>query len=62
MAGSIPSADLTPRPGEVESGEHASDLIVLAWRGAWDAGRAATIKSVVSHAGCPVMIVPAKHA
>lgn len=42
--------------------EHASDLIVLAWRGAWDAGRAATIKSVVSHAGCPVMIVPAKHA
>lgn len=39
--------------------DHAIDLIVLAWRGAWDSGRATTIKAVVRRAGCPVMVIRA---
>jgi nucleotide-binding universal stress UspA family protein len=38
-------------------GEHASDLIVLAWRGVWEGEHAATVKSVVHHAACPVMVI-----
>lgn len=37
--------------------DHSSDLIVLAWRGVWERPRALTIKSIVDHAACPVMIV-----
>jgi nucleotide-binding universal stress UspA family protein len=37
--------------------EHASDLIVLAWRGVWEGEHAATVKTVLHHAACPVMIV-----
>ncbi len=37
--------------------EHASDLIVLAWRGDWEEPRAATLKEVIRHASAPVMIV-----
>ena len=40
--------------------EHASDLIVLAWRGAWEGERAATVKAVLGGAPCPVMIVRSK--
>jgi nucleotide-binding universal stress UspA family protein len=53
----------TGTPGEEvlrRAGEHASDLIVLAWRGAWEGERAATVKAVLRGAPCPVMIVRSK--
>ena len=53
----------TGEPGEEvirSAAEHASDLIVLAWRGAWDGERAATVKAVLRGAPCPVMIVRSK--
>jgi nucleotide-binding universal stress UspA family protein len=40
--------------------ENASDLVVLAWRGAWDGERAATVKAVLRGAPCPVMIIRSK--
>jgi nucleotide-binding universal stress UspA family protein len=40
---------------------HDVDMIVLAFRGAFDAARAATIRSVLRQAACPVMIVRAEH-
>jgi nucleotide-binding universal stress UspA family protein len=53
----------TGAPGEEvvrSAAEHASDLIVLAWRGAWQGERAATIKAVLRGARCPVMIIRSK--
>jgi nucleotide-binding universal stress UspA family protein len=37
--------------------EQESDLIVLAWRGAWERERAAALKTVVRAAPCPVMVL-----
>lgn len=37
--------------------EHGSDLIVLAWHGDWEGEHATTVKWVLSHATCPVMII-----
>jgi nucleotide-binding universal stress UspA family protein len=39
--------------------EHASDLVVLAWRGHWEGTRATTAKTIIRHAPCPVMVVRA---
>jgi len=36
--------------------EEPADLIVLAWKGCWDAGRASTLKAVLRDAPCPVMV------
>jgi nucleotide-binding universal stress UspA family protein len=40
--------------------EHATDLIVLAWRGRWEGKVAATVKDVLHRATCPVMVIRAK--
>lgn len=37
--------------------EHGSDVIVLAWRGHFEAERAATLKAVIQAAPCPVFIL-----
>jgi nucleotide-binding universal stress UspA family protein len=37
--------------------EHAIDLIVLAWRGCWEEGRAPVAKEVLRYATCPVMVI-----
>jgi nucleotide-binding universal stress UspA family protein len=53
----------TGAPGEEvlrRAADHASDLIVLAWRGAWKGERAATVKAVLRGAPCPVMIIRSK--
>jgi len=53
----------TGAPGDEvlrRAAEQASDLIVLAWRGAWEGERAATLKAVLRGAPCPVMIVRSK--
>jgi nucleotide-binding universal stress UspA family protein len=36
---------------------HRSDLIVLAWRGEWEGGHAATVKAVLGHAASAVMVI-----
>jgi nucleotide-binding universal stress UspA family protein len=41
------------------AGQHASDLIVLAWGGNWAEGHAATVKSVLHGAVAPVMVIHA---
>ena len=41
------------------SERQATDLIVLAWRGKWEAPYAATLKDIVSEAHCPIMVVRA---
>ena len=41
------------------SERQSSDLIVLAWRGSWEAPRAATLKNIMREAHCPVMVVRA---
>ena len=40
--------------------EHASDLIVLAWRGEWEGAHAATLKTVVHGATAPVLVIRAR--
>jgi len=35
----------------------STDLIVLAWRGIWEAPRAATMKGILREAQCPTMVV-----
>lgn len=37
----------------------STDLIVLVWRGMWEAPRAAILKAIVGGARCPVMVVRA---
>jgi nucleotide-binding universal stress UspA family protein len=37
--------------------EHHSDLIVLAWHGAWEGEHAATLKAVLAGAASPVMVM-----
>jgi nucleotide-binding universal stress UspA family protein len=37
----------------------STDLIVLAWRGKWEAPRAETLKDIVREAHCPIMVVRA---
>ena len=37
--------------------EESADLIVLAWKGDWAPGHAATLKAVVREAPCPTMVV-----
>jgi nucleotide-binding universal stress UspA family protein len=39
------------------SERQCTDLIVLAWRGIWQAPRAAALKDVLRMAQCPVMVV-----
>jgi nucleotide-binding universal stress UspA family protein len=39
--------------------EHEIDLIVLAWSGHWAKSRAATLKTVIREAHCPVLILRA---
>lgn len=39
--------------------EHAADLVVLAWRGRFEAQRAATLKSVIRDAPCPGLVLRA---
>jgi len=41
------------------SEKQSTDLIVLAWRGRWEAPRAATLKNIVRDARCPIMVVRA---
>jgi len=40
--------------------ERGDDLIVLAWRGAWEGEHAATVKTVLQNAPCPVMLFRAQ--
>jgi nucleotide-binding universal stress UspA family protein len=37
--------------------EQASDLVVLAWHGDWEAAHAVTVKTVLRRAACPVMVI-----
>jgi nucleotide-binding universal stress UspA family protein len=39
------------------SERQSTDLIVLAWRGIWEAPRAATLKDILREAHCPIMVV-----
>ena len=39
------------------SQKQSTDLIVLAWRGIWEAPRAATLKDILGEAHCPIMVV-----
>ena len=39
------------------SEKQSTDLIVLAWRGIWEAPRAATLKDILREARCPIMVV-----
>jgi nucleotide-binding universal stress UspA family protein len=41
------------------SKQQSTDLIVLAWRGRWEAPRAATLKNIMREAPCPIMVVRA---
>jgi nucleotide-binding universal stress UspA family protein len=41
------------------SEKQSTDLIVLAWRGRWEAPRAATLKDILREAHCPIMVVRA---
>jgi len=38
------------------AGEESADLIVLAWKGRWEAPHASTLKAVLRGAPCPVMV------
>lgn len=42
--------------------EESADLIVLAWKGRWEAPHASTLRAVLSNATCPVMVTPARAA
>ena len=39
------------------SEEQSTDLIVLAWRGIWEASRATTLKNILREARCPILVV-----
>ncbi len=39
------------------SERQSTDLIVLAWRGIWEAPRAGTLKDILREAHCPVLVV-----
>ncbi len=39
------------------SEQQSTDLIVLAWRGIWQAPRAETLKNILREARCPIMVV-----
>lgn len=39
------------------SEKQSTDLIVLAWRGQWEAPRAATLKNILRDVCCPIMVV-----
>jgi nucleotide-binding universal stress UspA family protein len=39
--------------------KQSMDLIVLAWRGKWEGGRAAALKAVLRGAHCPIMVIRA---
>ena len=39
------------------SERQSTDLIVLAWRGIWEAPRAGTLKDILREAHCPIMVV-----
>ncbi len=39
------------------SEKQSTDLIVLAWRGRWEAPHATTIKGILREAHCPIMVV-----
>jgi nucleotide-binding universal stress UspA family protein len=39
------------------SKKQSTDLIVLAWRGIWEAPRATTLKDILREAHCPIMVV-----
>jgi nucleotide-binding universal stress UspA family protein len=39
------------------SERQSTDLIVLAWRGIWEAPRAAALKNILREAHCPIMVV-----
>ena len=39
------------------SEKQSTDLIVLAWRGIWEAPRAAPLKDILREAHCPIMVV-----
>jgi nucleotide-binding universal stress UspA family protein len=41
------------------SERQATDLIVLAWRGRWEAPHAATMKDILREARCPIMVLRA---
>jgi nucleotide-binding universal stress UspA family protein len=41
------------------SERQSTDLIVLAWRGRWEAPHAATMKDILREARCPIMVVRA---
>jgi nucleotide-binding universal stress UspA family protein len=38
------------------AGEELADLIVLAWKGRWEAPHAATLKALLRDAPCPIMV------
>jgi hypothetical protein len=42
------------------SKKQSTDLIVLAWRGIWEAPRAVTMKDILREAHCPIMVVRAR--
>jgi nucleotide-binding universal stress UspA family protein len=39
------------------SKEQSTDLVVLAWRGEWEAPHAATLKAILREARCPIMVL-----
>lgn len=42
--------------------EQSTDLMVLAWRGVWEAPRAAILKDLLGKACCPIMVLRARSA
>jgi len=48
-------------PGKVivsAARQYGSDLIILAWKQVWDGDHAPTLRAVLRHAPCPVLVVP----
>jgi nucleotide-binding universal stress UspA family protein len=41
------------------AGEESADLIVMAWKGLWQAPHAATLRTLLSEARCPIMVTRA---
>ena len=54
-AGSEVTGVVVERDGETTT--YTADLIVLAWRGIWEAPRAGTLKDILREAHCPIMVV-----
>ena len=57
MCGYSSRMEIPPRKSCACAQEQSTDLIVLAWRGIWEAPRAVIMKDILREAHCPVMVV-----